>query len=112
MSPAECNYQIHDKEMLAIVKSLDEWRPELQGAYEKVRIYTDHKALEYFITTKQLTARQARWAEALASYNFTIMYRSGKENAKADALTRKPDEIDSQNAIKRDFRTRALLSKD
>ena len=40
------------------------------------------------------------------------MYRSGKENAKADALTRKPDEIDSQNAIKRDFRTRALLSKD
>jgi len=31
MAPAECNYDIHDKEMLAIVKSLDQWRPELQG---------------------------------------------------------------------------------
>jgi hypothetical protein len=57
MNPAECNYQIHDKEMLAIVKSLEEWRPELQRKRDRFEIYTDHKSLEYFMTTKQLTAR-------------------------------------------------------
>ena len=57
---AECNYEIHDKEILAIVKSLAEWRPELHGTAHRVKIYTDHKALEYFMTTKQLNGRQAR----------------------------------------------------
>ena len=88
MAPAECNYEIHDKEMLAIIRSLEQWRPELEGTHSQFQIYTDHKALEYFMTTKQLTGRQARWAEALSEYYFTIMYRSGKQNTKADALTR------------------------
>jgi hypothetical protein len=57
MNPVECNYQIHDKEMLAIVKSLEEWRPELQWKQDRFEIYTDYKLLEYFMTTKQLTAR-------------------------------------------------------
>ena len=112
MQPAECNYGIHDKEMLAIVKSLDEWRPELQGTAKRIQIYTDHKALEYFMTTKQLTARQARWAEALADYHFTIMYRSGKENGKADALTRRDDEVALQNGLKAEYRTQTFLSQD
>ena len=60
MAPAECNYGIHDKEMLAIVRSLDQWRPELQGTAKRIQIFTDHKALKYFMTTKQLTGRQAR----------------------------------------------------
>ena len=57
MALAECNYRIHDKEMLAIVRSLDQWRPELQGTAKRIQIFTDHKALEYFMTTKQLTGR-------------------------------------------------------
>ena len=64
------------------------------------------------MTTKQLTARQARWAEALAEYNFTVMYRSGTENGKADALTRRPDEIRTQKQFKEQYRTRTLLSKE
>src|SRR6266536_4669828 len=87
MNPAKCNYQIHDKEMLAIVKSLEEWRLELQQKQDRFEIYTDHKSLEYFMTTKQLTARQARWAEALSEYYFIITYRPGKDNVQADALT-------------------------
>jgi hypothetical protein len=51
INSAECNYQIHDKEILAIVKSLEEWRPELQRKQNKFEIYTDYKSLEYFITT-------------------------------------------------------------
>jgi hypothetical protein len=93
MLPAECNYEIHDKEMLAVVRSLDQWRPELQGTVKRIQIFTDHKALEYFMTTKKLTGRQARWAEALADYHFIIMYRIGKENTLADALTRRDKEV-------------------
>ena len=47
MAPAELNYEIHDKEMLAIVRSLTHWRAELIGTPRKIEIYTDHKALEY-----------------------------------------------------------------
>jgi hypothetical protein len=46
------------------------------------------------MTTKQLTGRQARWAKALTEYHFVIMYRTGKQNAKADALTRQDDKVE------------------
>ena len=57
MAPAECNYEIHNKEMLVIIRSLKKWRPELEGTHSQFQIYTDHKVLEYFMTTKQLTER-------------------------------------------------------
>jgi hypothetical protein len=60
MAPAECNYEIHDKELLAIIRALDQWRAELEGVSSKIKIYSDHRALEYFMTKWQLTARQAR----------------------------------------------------
>jgi hypothetical protein len=73
--------------MLAIVRSLDQWRPELKSTAKKIQIFINYKALKYFITIKQLTEQQVRWAEALASYYFVIMYQTGKQNAKANALT-------------------------
>jgi transposase InsO family protein/predicted aspartyl protease len=112
MAPAECNYEIHDKEMLAIVKSMGAWRAELQGTPGRIKVYSDHKALEYFMTTKRLTARQARWAEVLSEYYFTIMYRAGTQNQKADALTRRDHEVEAQDLVKTEYRTRALLSQD
>ena len=87
MALAKCNYGIHDKEMLAIVCSLDQWRPELQSTTKCIQIFTNHKALKYFMTTKQLTSQQARWAEVLLEYHFIIMYYTRKENTKANALT-------------------------
>lgn len=57
--PAECNYQIHDKELLAIMKCLREWDAELRSV-KKFKIITDHKNLEYFTTTRKLTERQVR----------------------------------------------------
>jgi hypothetical protein len=112
MAPAECNYEIHDKEMLAIIRSLSQWRAELQSIGSKIKIYTDHKALEYFMTTKQLTSRQARWAEILSQFFFTIMYRPGKQNEKADALSRREQDVTPQNQVKTEYRTRALLQPD
>ena len=49
-SPAECNYEIHDKKLLAIVRSFEEWCPHLIGAGQPIRVLTDHKNLEYFAT--------------------------------------------------------------
>ena len=92
MVPAECNYEIYDKELLAIIWYFKEWRPELEGTAMPVKVLTDHKGLEYFMTTKKLTPRQARWAEFLSEFNFVVTYQSGKKNDKADALTRKPNE--------------------
>ena len=92
MSPAECNYEIYDKELLAIICCFEEWKPELKGTGLPVKVLTDYKGLEYFMTTKKLTPRQARWAEFLSEYNFIISYQSGKKNEKANALTRKPNE--------------------
>ena len=68
MQPAELNYDIHDKEMLAIIRALQEWRAELGGlqTMEPFSVYSDHRALEYFMSTKKLSARQARWAELLS----------------------------------------------
>ena len=53
-SALECNYEIYDKELLAIIKALEEWRPELQRTEELFKIITNHKNLQMFITTKQL----------------------------------------------------------
>jgi hypothetical protein len=53
------NYDIHDKEMLVVMRALEEWRHFLKGAKEKVEIWTDHKNLEYFMTAKKLNHRQA-----------------------------------------------------
>jgi hypothetical protein len=59
MSPAECNYEIYDKELLAIIKAFEEWRPELAGTdpSNPIKVLSDHRSLEYFMTTKQLNRR-------------------------------------------------------
>ena len=99
MTPAECNYMIYDKELLAIIKSFETWRPELASVNEPVKVLTDHRTLEHFMTTKQLNRRQARWAEFLSEFNFKITYRPGKKGKKPDMLTRlsqdKPKGIDN-----------------
>jgi len=57
MAPAETNYPIHDKELLAIVRALEHWRAELEGTTDPVEVVTDHKALKYFMSSKILSAR-------------------------------------------------------
>ena len=103
MSPAECNYDIYNKELLAIIHAFEEWRPELEGAAEQVQVITDHKNLEYFMIIKQLSCRQAHWSEFLSRFNFAIQYHPGKLNSCADALTRQSvnfpqNDKDSQHA--------------
>ncbi|KAK9416117.1 putative Reverse transcriptase [Seiridium unicorne] len=89
-TPAECNYEIYDKELLAIVKAFEEWRPELQGTEQPVEVITDHKNLQHFATTKLLNQRQVRWSEFLSDFRFKIVYRPGKHAVVPDALSRLP----------------------
>jgi len=53
-SPAECNYEIYDKELMAIVRTFEEWRAELQSVENPIQVLSDHKNLEYFMTNKML----------------------------------------------------------
>ena len=90
MIPAECNYDTHDKELLAIVKTFKHWRHYLKGSRHPIEVLADHANLRYFMTTKELSGRQARWAERLAAFNFEIHYRKGSTNP-ADGPSRRPD---------------------
>ena len=66
---------------------------------------SDHKNLEYFMSTKLLRCRQARWSEFLSRFNFRIIYRPAKAGGKPDALTRRsgdlPKEGDERTALQR-----------
>ena len=100
-SPAECNYEIYDKELLAVVTAFEEWRPELEGSKYPVDVLSDHKNLEWFMTTKQLSRRQARWSEFLSRFDFKIVCRPGKQGEKPDALTRRSGYLPSEEGDKR-----------
>jgi predicted aspartyl protease len=105
----EPNWEIHDKELYAIVEAFRRWRPELMSTRSQIGVYTDHRSLEYFMTTKILTAKQVRWMEYLSDFNFKIMYTTGKSNLKADTLTRREQDLVVQEKIKLDSRSRVLL---
>ena len=91
-NPAECNYPIHDKELLAVIRCLEQWDAELRSV-PLFEVWTDHKNLEYFYKKRQLSERQVRWAEVLARYNFKLAYRPGKEAVVPDALSRREQDM-------------------
>jgi len=62
LSDTEKNYKIHDKEMLAVIRCLEVWRHFLEGAQIKFEVWSDHKNLEYFMSSQKLNRHQARWA--------------------------------------------------
>ena len=91
LSDTEQNYEIHDKEMLVVVRCLEVWRHFLEGAVIKFEIWTNHKNLEYFIKVQKLNRRQARWALYLSRFNFMLKHVLGSKMGKADSLSRRPD---------------------
>jgi predicted aspartyl protease len=91
-NPAECNYPIHDKELLAVIRCLEQWDPELRSV-QQFEIWSDHKNLEYFQKKRQLSERQVRWAEKLSRYNFVLRYRPGKQGVVPDSLSRREQDL-------------------
>jgi hypothetical protein len=108
----ECNYEIYDKELLAIIRYFEEWRPELEGTPSPIKVITDYKNLEYFIIIKLLNRRQARWSEFLFRFNFKIVYRPGKQGVKPDALTRRSEDLPQKEDKRLLHQSQTVLKKE
>ncbi|KAK3525857.1 hypothetical protein QTP70_010923 [Hemibagrus guttatus] len=82
------NYDVGNRELLSIKAALEEWRHWLEGARHPFQVLTDHRNLEYLHSAKRLSPRQARWALFFSRFQFSVTYRPGSKNCKADALSR------------------------
>jgi len=106
LSDIERNYEIHNKEILAVVRCLEVWRHFLEGATMKFEIWTDHKNLEYFMKVQKLNRRQARWVLYLLRFNFTLKHVPGSKMGKADSLSRR---LDWEVGVERDNENETLV---
>ena len=91
LNEAKRNYEIHDKEMLAIIWCLEAWRHFLEEAKDQFEIWTDHKNLKYFMKAQKLNQRQARWLLYLSRFDFTLKHVAGRSMGRADSLSRRVD---------------------
>ena len=91
LNEMERNYEIHNKEMLAIIQGLESWRHLLEGVQSKFEIWIDHKNLEYFMKAQKLNQRQVRWALYLSRFDFMLKHVLGTRMEKADRLSRRLD---------------------
>jgi hypothetical protein len=108
LQPAEQNYEIHDKELLAIIHALKHFQHYIQGSPHVTKILSDYANLKYFTTKQTLTCQQAQWALFLSEYNYIIILTLGKQNT-ADALSQHPD---LKEGIATDNADRILLTPD
>ena len=90
LTPAEINYPIHEKELLAIKYALNTWRVYIENDYP-ITIFTDHESLKYLQTMRNPTKRLARWIADFSEYNLKICYRKGSLMVAPDAISRRPD---------------------
>ena len=88
MQAAEQNYEIYDKELLAIVEALAKWRQYLLDVVEPFEVWTDHENLKYFREPHKLNRWQVQWYLKLQDYDFILKHILGKTNKKADILSR------------------------
>jgi hypothetical protein len=90
-SPAERNYPIYDRELLALVRALQEWRIYLEGAPHRITVYTDHKNLQYFRTAQKLHPRLSRYSLLLSQFDLHLIHKPGKPMTLSDPLSRRAD---------------------
>jgi len=106
LSNTERNYEIHNKEMLTVVRCLETWRHLLEGTTIRFEIWTDHKNLEYFMKAQKLNRRQARWALYLLRFDFMLKHIPGSRMGKADSLSRR---LDWEVGVERDNKGETLV---
>jgi RNase H-like domain found in reverse transcriptase/Integrase zinc binding domain/Reverse transcriptase (RNA-dependent DNA polymerase) len=100
LSPPERGYDVHNRELLAIMHALKRWRHLLLGARYPIKVYTDHKNLQYYRHPWDINRRVARYIPLLGEFNLSLIHKPGK-SMRADPLSRRPD-----------FDTGALDNKD
>ena len=103
LNPAEWNYHTSDREFLAIIRALTEWRQYLEGTEYPVVIWSDHENLTRFKQPQHLNRRQARWTLFLQRFNYIIKHFKGEKNVLADTLSRRPDHqpegVDNEDVV-------------
>jgi len=95
-SAPERNYDVYDRELLAIVKALRQWRTYLLGSPHQITIYTDHSNLQYWKEPRKINRRIAREFQELSEYDFTLRHIPGTTNTRADALSRQSSGKDAK----------------
>ncbi len=96
-TPTEQNYNIYERELLAIMKALTHWRHYLGWMKHPFIILTDHANLLYYKTLKKLNRRTARWHADLQEYDFVIKHIPRKINTPADKLSQPPNADQGQD---------------
>jgi hypothetical protein len=91
MNDVQRNYDVYNRELLALVETFRHWRHYLHSAAHKVKVHMDHANLLYWKNPGDHNRRVARWHAELMDYNFELVHISGKKNGCADALSRRPD---------------------
>jgi hypothetical protein len=104
LSPTERNYEIYDRELLAIIRALEEWRHYIQGSPHSTIVFSDHKNLTYYREAKKLNRRQARWSLYLSEFDVKLVHLPGHKMVQSDALSRRPDlcpneDTDNENIV-------------
>ena len=92
LDKTEKNYKIHDKEMLAVIRELENQRHLLEGTKFKFKVWMDYKNLEYFMKAQKLNRKQACWAFYLLRFDFTLKHVSRTKIKKTDGLSKQPDQ--------------------
>jgi hypothetical protein len=89
-TPTERNYNIYERELLALMKALAHWRPHLAGSMIPVTVLTDHANLTFWKSPHKVNCSIARWFAELQEYHLKIQHVPGKLHTSADLLSRPP----------------------
>ena len=87
LSPAERNYCVTRRELVAVIKAMKHFRPYLYG--QKFRLRTDHASLMWLCRRHEPSHQIARWLELLSEFTYTVEHRKGTKHGNADGLSRK-----------------------
>ena len=91
LNEAQQNYDIYELELLAIAECLKHWRPYLAGSPHEIIVHTDHTNLMYWRQPQKISRHIARQVLELEEYNIKLQHVPGKNNGRADVLSRRPD---------------------
>lgn len=83
----ERNYGVTERELLAVLDSVNHFRPYIEGAH--FTVVTDHSSLQWLVSLSNPTGRLARWSTRLSQFSFDVIHRKGKLNTVPDVLSRK-----------------------
>ena len=103
LNEAERNYNIYTLELYTIVRALRHWRPFLAGSPHEIIVHTDHANLQYWKEPQKINRRIAQEVVELLEYNIKLKNIPGRENGRADMLSRRPNynqgEEDNQDVV-------------